>query len=96
MFTDAQNVDSKGHKMSSVIVIFRIYPKEGMLDSAISEIKTTMKPQDMRTEEVAFGIKLIRVAFKFDDSQMGSSKLEDQLKTLKSVGEVEVEEETLL
>jgi translation elongation factor EF-1beta len=82
--------------MSSVVVIFRIYPKEGRLDEAMSEIRTKLKPADMRSEEVAFGIKLIRAMFKFDDAEKGSSKIEEQIKALENVGEVEVEEETLL
>jgi translation elongation factor EF-1beta len=82
--------------VSTVVVIFRVYPKEGMLEGATSEIKDKLRPFDMRIEEVAFGIKLIRAAFKFNDDQMGSSKIEDQIKALDSVGEVEVEEETLL
>lgn len=85
--------------MGSVVAIFRIYPKEQEgLEQALNDIKTkmTFKPADIRSEEVAFGIKLIRAAFKFEDKEMGSSKIEDELKKLDSVGEVEVEEETLL
>lgn len=85
--------------MASVVTIFRIYPKEQAdIAKAVEDIKTKMayKPADIRQEEVAFGIKLIRAAFKFEDKEMGSSKIEEELKKLDSVGEVEVEEETLL
>jgi translation elongation factor EF-1beta len=85
--------------MATVVTIFRIYPKEQAdVEKTMSDIKTKMeyKPADIRQEEVAFGIKLIRAAFKFEDNDMGSSKIEDALKKLDSVGEVEVEEETLL
>ena len=85
--------------MGTVVAIFRIYPKEqDQVEKTLSDIKTKMeyKPADIRQEEVAFGIKLIRAAFKFEDKEMGSSKIEDALKKLDSVGEVEVEEETLL
>lgn len=83
--------------MSSVVVIFRIYPKDGFkIEDTVSEIKSKLKPADLKTEEVAFGIKLIRVAFKYDDSTMGSSKIESELNALESVGEVEVEDETLI
>jgi translation elongation factor EF-1beta len=85
--------------MASVVTVFRIYPKD-QEDAAttMADIKTKMvyKPVDMKLEEVAFGIKLIRVAFKFEDKEMGSSKIEEALKKLDSVGEIEVEEETLL
>jgi translation elongation factor EF-1beta len=85
--------------MSSVVVVFRIYPKEqDQVEKTVNDIKTKMeyKPADIRSEEVAFGIKLVRCAFKFEDKEMGSSKIEDAIKKLDSVGEVEVEEETLL
>jgi translation elongation factor EF-1beta len=85
--------------MATVVVVFRIYPKEqDQVDRTLSDIKTKVepKPVDIRSEEVAFGIKLVRCAFKFEDKEMGSSKIEDQIKKLDSVGEVEVEEETLL
>jgi translation elongation factor EF-1beta len=85
--------------MATVVVVFRIYPKEqDQVDKTLADIKTKIepKPVDIRSEEVAFGIKLVRCAFKFEDKEMGSSKIEDQIKKLESVGEVEVEEETLL
>ena len=85
--------------MATVVVVFRIYPKEqDQVDRTLNDIKTkiTPKPADIRSEEVAFGIKLVRCAFKFEDKEMGSSKIEDAIKKLDSVGEVEVEEETLL
>jgi translation elongation factor EF-1beta len=81
--------------MSNVIAVFKIYPKEEMLDKALEQVKG-MGPQDVRTEDLAFGIKIIRAAFKFNDEESGSSKIEERLKGLDSVGEVEVEEETLL
>jgi translation elongation factor EF-1beta len=62
----------------------------------MSEIKEKMKPQDMRAEEIGFGIKLIKAAFRFNDEQTGSSKIEEAVKNIEGVGEVEVEEETLL
>ena len=85
--------------MSSVVVVFRIYPKEqDKVKETLNDIMTkiTPKPADIRAEEVAFGIKLVRCAFKFEDKEMGSSKIEDQIKALASVSEVEVEEETLI
>jgi translation elongation factor EF-1beta len=85
--------------MASVVAVIRIYPKEQSdIEKTLVDIKTKMeyKPADARIEEVAFGIKLIRAAFKYEDKEMGSSKVEEALKKLESVGEVEVEEETLL
>ena len=82
--------------MSKVAVLFNVYPKEGMLDSAVSNIKKKLNPAALQTEEVAFGIKVIKVMFKFDDTETSSSKIEDSLRNVEGVGELEVAEEGLL
>ena len=82
--------------MSSVAVLFNVYPKEGMLDSCVGNIKKEMSPSGIQTEDVAFGIKIIKVMFKFDNEKTTSSIIEDQLKKVEGVGEIEVVEEGLL
>jgi translation elongation factor EF-1beta len=82
--------------MSRVSVIFKIYPAENGLETAVQRIKDELKPQAIQSEEVAFGIKVIKVRFVFDDDQTSSSKIEEQLKAMKEVSEVEVEEESLM
>lgn len=82
--------------MASVVVIFRVYPEDDQLEGAISGIKSAMNPNQIETEEIAFGIKLIKVMFKFDDASNTSSNLEEQLRKIAGVKEVEVAEETLL
>jgi len=82
--------------MSQVAVVFKIYAKDGQFDEAISDIKEKLKPAGFQTEDVGFGIKMIKALFKFDDSQNSSSKIEEQIRALGSVSEVEVYEESLL
>ena len=82
--------------MSRVAVIFKIYPKDNELELALKSIKERMNPAAMQSEEVAFGIKVIKVRFVFDDDKTSSSKLEEQLKATEGVNEVEVEEESLI
>jgi translation elongation factor EF-1beta len=82
--------------MARVAVVFKVYPKEGALDSVVKELKEKLKPQGMQTEDIAFGIKLIKVLFTFDDTQTSSSKIEESIKALPGVSEVEVHEETLV
>ncbi len=82
--------------MSKVAVLFNVYPKEGELDKALTSIKAKMNPTAMQTEEVAFGIKVIKVMFKFDDTETSSSKIEDDLRKVEGVGELEVAEEGLI
>lgn len=83
--------------MSGVSVIFKIYTEEGQLDSAVKEITERLKPKDIRVEELAFGIKAIRAMFLFDNATAtNSSTIEDAIRKVKGVSEIEVEEESLL
>ncbi|MCL4381780.1 hypothetical protein M1614_02270 [Candidatus Marsarchaeota archaeon] len=81
--------------MSEVSIIFKVYPAEGNIEELIQEINK-LKPKDIKTEEIGFGIKIAKVMFVFDDTKTSSSKIEEMLKNSKGVGEVEVEEESLL
>ena len=81
--------------MSKVSVIFKVYPNEDSLEKISASIKA-MNPKDLKTEELAFGIKVLRAMFIFDDTQTRSSNIEDSLKKINGVSEVEVEQETLI
>jgi translation elongation factor EF-1beta len=76
--------------MSNVAVLFKVYPKENMTDKALENIKAEMNPTGMQVEDIGFGIKVIKVMFKFDDTKTSSSK------KVEGVGELEVEEEGLI
>jgi translation elongation factor EF-1beta len=82
--------------MSGVSVIFKIYAQEGKLDSVMKEIAEKLKPKDMKVEELAFGIKAIRAMFLFDNADSTSSGIEERLRAIEGVSELEVEEESLL
>ncbi len=82
--------------MAKVAVVFKVYPKEGELDNVVSLLKKKLSPQGMQTEDIGFGIKLIKVLFTFDDTQNSSSKIEDSIKAISGVSQVEVAEETLV
>ncbi len=81
--------------MSKVIVVFKVYPKDNAFGKAVEEIKG-MNPNGVQDEDIGFGIKVIKASFIYDDSKGGSSEIEEKLKKLDSVGEVEVSEESLL
>lgn len=82
--------------MSMVSVVFKVYTDEGALDSVASEIKKSLNPKDIKTEELAFGIKALRVMFLFDNSSMNSSVIEEKVRKINGVSELEVEEESLI
>ncbi len=81
--------------MGSVATVFKVYPEPGKEEEAKKEIEEKLKPKGVQVEEVAFGIKVIKVLFVHDDKE-GSTELEDKLRQVQGINEVEVEDETLI
>ncbi len=81
--------------MGSVATVFKVYPEPGSEDAAKKEIEAKLKPKGIQVEEIAFGIKVIKVLFVHDDKE-GSTELEEKLRKVKGINEVEVEDETLI
>ncbi|MEM3781750.1 MAG: hypothetical protein QXT43_02195 [Candidatus Micrarchaeaceae archaeon] len=90
-----RSVRLRGTLMGDAAVLFRVYTEEGKTEEVKEEITSTMKPKSIAIEDVAFGIKVLKVLFVHDDKE-GSSGYEDKLKRIKGVSEVEVLEETLI
>lgn len=82
--------------MAKVGVVYKVYPKDDMLDSVIKNIKEKLSPASLQTEDVAFGIQIVKAFFTFDDAEKSSSEIEESIKKLDGVSEVEVEQESLL
>jgi translation elongation factor EF-1beta len=81
--------------MGDVAVLFRVYTEAGKEDAVRSEIVDKLGPKGSQLEDVAFGIKTIKVLFVHDDKQ-GSSEIEDKIKKIPGVNEVEIIEESLV
>ena len=81
--------------MANVAVVFKVYPKQGAVDEASADIKA-MGAKAIQKDEIGFGITVLKVLFTFDDTKNSSSKLEEELKAIKGVSEVEVQEEGLI
>lgn len=81
--------------MGEVAVLFKVYTDNGVEERVKKEITEGLKPKGIQLEDVAFGIKIIKVLFVHDDKQ-GSSFFEEKLKAINGVREVEVMEESLL
>ncbi|MGI0141384.1 MAG: hypothetical protein ACREBF_01890 [Candidatus Micrarchaeales archaeon] len=81
--------------MAKVAVLFKVFTEAGMEEEVRNRIIKQLKPNGTQLEEIAFGIKMIKVQFVYEDEQ-GSTKLEDALRKVDGVKEVEVIEETLL
>ena len=80
--------------MGEVAVLFRVYAEEGKEDEVRAEIMKELNPKGSQLEEIAFGIKAIKVLFVHRDTE-GSSDIEDKLKGMPGVKEVEILEESL-
>jgi translation elongation factor EF-1beta len=81
--------------MGKVGVVFKVYPENGQEEKVSKRIAEALKPNGIQLEDIAFGIKVIKVLFIHDDTE-GSSVFEEKLKNIEGVKEVEVEEESLL
>jgi translation elongation factor EF-1beta len=82
--------------MSRVSVIYKIYPKDDAMEATLKRIKDNLKPVAIQSEEVAFGIKVIKARFVFDNEKTNSSSIEDEIRKTEGVSEIEVEEESLI
>jgi translation elongation factor EF-1beta len=80
--------------MGEVAVLFRVYAEEGKEEAVLEEITKQMGPKGSQLEEIAFGIKAIKVLFVHPDTE-GSSAIEDKLRRIPGVKEVETLEESL-
>ena len=81
--------------MGKVATLFNVYANPGSEQLVSSEIKEKLKPNSIQTEDIAFGIKVIKVMFIHEDSE-GSEKLEEKLRAIPEANNVEVSEESLI
>lgn len=81
---------------STVGVLFKIYPKEDSADAVLKGVKTIPGFAGASFDEIGFGIKVVKAFYKFEDSKTTSTVIEEALKKLDGVSEVEVMEESLL
>ncbi len=55
------------------------------------EIGKLVKVQEFKEEDVGFGIKVLKATFLMNDSEGGMDELEEKIKNLNNVSQVEVE-----
>ena len=80
--------------MGEVIVTFKVMPKaiETNLDELESKIKEEIKPERMEREPIAFGLVALKVTKLVPEASGELEKVENKLKSIEGVGEVEVVE----
>lgn len=81
--------------MGKVATLFNVYANPDKEEQVAKEIKERLKPNSMQTEDIAFGIKIIKVMFIHEDSE-GSEKIEEKLRKIPEINNVEVSEESLI
>lgn len=92
----AKNVISKVHKMAQVIVTFRVMPTgiDTDLDNLGKEIKAAVNPERVNKEPIAFGLVALNVTVLVEDAGGQLESVENKLKAINGVSEVDVTEIT--
>lgn len=88
--------------MGDILTVYKIFPEEiEHTDIILEKIKEKL-PEDFKLntielEPVAFGLKIVKASFVFPDKIGGlSDKLEEFLKSIEEVSEIEVFAQTLI
>lgn len=82
--------------MAKVIVTFRIMPRDVNVDleKLEEDIRNTIKPEKLEREPIAFGLTAIRAIKLVDDAAGELENVENRIKMVENVGNVEVVEIT--
>ncbi|MGB9635301.1 MAG: hypothetical protein ACP5H8_01040 [Candidatus Micrarchaeia archaeon] len=76
--------------MAQVAILVRITPEDiERVDQLLNKIKQEFRPISIGTEDVGFGIKVIKALF-YEDEDKGSAELEDRLSKVENVSSIEV------
>ncbi|MDY6774284.1 MAG: elongation factor 1-beta [Candidatus Nanohaloarchaea archaeon] len=80
--------------MGEVAVVLKVMPEdtETDLEAVRDEIREKVDVQDLQEEEVAFGLRALKVSTVVDDSEGGTDEVEDALSGIGGVRSVEVED----
>jgi elongation factor 1-beta len=83
--------------MGDVAVTLKVMPDSPEIDleKLREEISKKVKIQDYNTEEIAFGLKALRILIVKPDTG-GTDDIEKQIKEIEGVSDVEVESVTLV
>ena len=82
--------------MAQVIVTFKIMPASGEtnIDQLEKTIKEKLKPERISREPIAFGLVAIKISKLVEDAAGEMDNLENKLRAIDGVGELEVTELT--
>lgn len=82
--------------MADVIVTFKIMPKDAEtdMDKIEEQIKSIVNPERIQREPIAFGLVAIKVTKLIPDAGGELEAVENKIKSIENVGQVEVTEVT--
>ena len=82
--------------MGEVAVVIKILPDDpANFESMKENIIKTFNPKSVKEEELAFGLKALRIMVIMDDKQ-GAGNIEEKIMQTKGVGQAQVEDMTLV
>lgn len=83
-------------QMAEVIVTFKIMPKDAdtNMDKLEEKIKVLVKPERIKREPIAFGLVAINVTKLIPDASGELELVENKLKSIEGIGQIEVTETT--
>lgn len=78
--------------MADVIVGFKVLPKEVDidLDKLEEKIKSEINPEGLQRQPIAFGLVALVVTKIIPDAQGELEKMENKIRSIENVGEVEI------
>ena len=72
------------------MAVYRVFPEEaGQENEIMEELKKIDKIKAMELEELAFGLKAIKIGAVFDDKEDNPQEVEDQIRNTNHVKNVE-------
>jgi elongation factor 1-beta len=79
--------------MPKVAVVLKVMPEEAEtdLDTLEEKVRSTVDVDDLQTEDVAFGLKALKVSTVVDDEEMGMEGAKESLEEIEDVQSVEIE-----
>ena len=84
-------------KMGKLMATYRVYPVEGQdVEKLASTLAKLEKVRGVQTEPIAFGLKIIKIAFMLDNATDNTDVVEEKLRKVKGVRDIETIEVTLI
>jgi translation elongation factor EF-1beta len=83
--------------MGKAMVVYRVYPEEGVdLAKLVDDLSKVDKVKSIKREPIAFGLEVVKVGALVDDKKDKPEEVEDNIRKVPGVREVESIDVTLI